>query len=323
MGVFNESASIDDLKNKYIYFNAMCLVKKKINSNWVEVPNDFMVYKTGEDITVDTTAGTITFNSLTPVSIINIEKLSSTDASAYSDNLREGDYYYYKYYSPSSALLPCTLFEFAGYVCSHFGYTFDNQSLRNGDFIVTPESMTNANCTGKDLLRYIGECSGNFVQVVQNEEYGTLTKHIEMRTYDTTYVEETLNNSQYTSFDVADYSISVSGVWIDSEEQNKSTEVGGGNNEVYIQGNPIFQKSNKAYLGDEARSIYYKLIDLGTYYPAKVTTLVDYRIEVGDIIIVKTKSSWGSGDRRMLVMSKEINSKGITLTCKGSYTKTL
>lgn len=314
--IFTGEQSVNTLKNKYIYFNDTCLVEKNSSGSWVEVSNDYKVYLTGNDITVDTTNEIINFNSLTPVSIVDIEKLSSSNPSEYPTSTRSGDYYYYRYYIPSQALLPCTLYEFAGHVCNKFGFVLDNESLRNGDFIVTQLSMSSTNATGKDLLKFIGECSGNFVMIAQNEEHSSYTYHIKMITYSEPSNAITLTSGEYVTFDVAEYTCSVTGVWIEAEDADKSTEIGGGTNEVYIQGNPIFQKSSKTYLGDEARSIYYKLKSLGNYYPAKVTTLRDYRFEVGDIIYVNS-------NKKMLVMSKEINKNNVVLTCKGSIARTL
>lgn len=198
---------------------------------------------------------------------------------------------------------PISLKLFFESLCTYCGCNAVTTDFINSDFIIN-DNFTGTRITGRDILQYIAQASAAFAHATPNGA-------IELKSYN--YTGTVLTNSEFVDLKNSVFITEpIDKLNIQMTEDDVGTTSGTGTNAYYITNNPLFYAGDASYNQQACDNIYNALKQV-SYTPATVSLLQDFNIECGDIITVNNKNVY--------VMSKEINSSGVKLSCSGNQSR--
>ena len=193
-------------------------------------------------------------------------------------------------------------------LCSQCGVTpFDTVFTNSNYHITTP--ITGNNISGRTVLSYIAQAAGGAA-------IADSTGRIKIIDY--AINPDTVTRAEYKTFDYADYACAAIGQVRICKADGSTGAVypGTGANSLKIIGNPLLYTSTiTEALTEVATNIYNKIHGYSDYTPATISLIEDHDIDVGDILTVENK--------KILVMKKQLDNAGVTISCTGSYERSL
>lgn len=208
---------------------------------------------------------------------------------------------------------PYSIYTLATMVCEACDLTLENESLPNGDHLVSAFSASGI--TGRALMQWIGQACGRFCRA-------TPTGTIEFAWYYETDIEITPGGDLYyfqNGLTYEDYEIyPIEKVQIHQNEDDVGVvwpDETGEKNTYIITGNYLLTTEDTATLQPVAQTLYTQLQTV-RYTPCKVTIPANMDVQAGRIVHVTDRN----GKRlTVYVMSVTMAGNRMTVECFGNY----